>query len=131
MPRLSTWFVRAALVAAPRGAFAAQAQPDTTQVPRAAAHEGGEANLVLIGQPGAGKTVALAHLASLAANRSEKLGQLQDHIPFLLHVADLKLPIHDQKDVLNPINEVSDAYAPVFEIPSRTGMQSCGNRSRR
>jgi len=36
----------------------------------AEALSGGE-NLVVIGQPGIGKTVAIAHLASLAANRSE------------------------------------------------------------
>ncbi len=63
----------------------------------------GGTNLVIIGQPGIGKTVALAHLASLAANRSEKLGTLQEAIPFLLHVADLVLPLQDSKDVLLPI----------------------------
>jgi len=57
----------------------------------------GGANLVVIGQPGIGKTVAIAHLASQAANRSEELGPLKDAIPFLIHVADLKLPIHDKK----------------------------------
>ena len=37
----------------------------------------GGSNLVLIGQPGVGKTVAVAHLASLAANRNEMLGGLK------------------------------------------------------
>src|SRR5581483_2803237 len=60
----------------------------------------GGMNLVIVGQPGTGKTVALAHLASLAANRSESLGAFKDAIPFLLHVADLKLPVNDAKDVL-------------------------------
>jgi HEAT repeat protein len=63
----------------------------------------GGTNLVLIGQPGIGKSVALAHLASLASNRSESLGALKDSIPFLLHVADLGLPVNDAREVLNPI----------------------------
>jgi len=42
----------------------------------------GNTNIVIIGQPGVGKTVALAHLATLAANRSEKLEALKDTIPF-------------------------------------------------
>ncbi|MGZ6347408.1 MAG: hypothetical protein ACXWNC_07590, partial [Anaerolineales bacterium] len=53
----------------------------------------GGVNLVIIGQPGIGKTVALAYLASLAANRSGTLGSLAQSIPFLIHVADLKLPV--------------------------------------
>jgi len=59
----------------------------------------------LIGQPGVGKTVALAYLASLAANQSEELGDLKDHIPFLVHVADLKLPVSDPRKTLEPILE--------------------------
>ena len=76
----------------------------------------GGSNLVLIGQPGVGKTVAVAHLASLAANRSEALGTLKDRIPFLVHVADLKLPINDPNNVLDPIIEFTSEDAPVFDF---------------
>src|SRR5258707_11463345 len=76
----------------------------------------GGVNLVLIGQPGIGKTVALAYLASQAANRSETLGNLQDSVPFLVHVADLKLPINDPKNVLDPIAEFISESAPVFDL---------------
>jgi NACHT domain/HEAT repeats len=76
----------------------------------------GGSNLVLIGQPGVGKTVAVAHLASLAANRSEALGTLKDRIPFLVHVADLKLPISDSNNVLDPIIEFTSEDAPVFDF---------------
>ncbi|MFN8412333.1 MAG: HEAT repeat domain-containing protein [Anaerolineales bacterium] len=76
----------------------------------------GNANLVIIGQPGVGKTVALAHLASLLANRSEVLGENQNMIPFLLHVADLKLPITDEKDVLKPIIDASSEAAPMLDF---------------
>lgn len=76
----------------------------------------GNANIVIIGQPGVGKTVALAHLASLAANRSETLGTLQEAVPFLVHVADLKLPIKEPKNVLDPIIEAASESAPMLDL---------------
>ncbi|MBI3153594.1 MAG: HEAT repeat domain-containing protein [Chloroflexi bacterium] len=76
----------------------------------------GNANIVIVGQPGVGKTVALARLASLAANRSENLEALKGHIPFLFHVADLKLPIADPKDALNPLIEAASEHAPIFDL---------------
>jgi len=33
------------------------------------------------------------------------LGNLKDYIPFLVHVADLKLPVNDPKKALEPILE--------------------------
>jgi HEAT repeat protein len=77
----------------------------------------GNTNIVIIGQPGVGKTVALAHLASLAANRSEKLETLRNAIPFFYHVANLKLPIADPKDVLNPLIEAASEHAPLLDQP--------------
>ena len=76
----------------------------------------GNTNIVIIGQPGVGKTVSLAHLASLAANRSEKLEALQDAVPFLVHVADLKLPIADPKDALTPLIEAASEHAPMLDL---------------
>lgn len=93
--------------------IAATYQPQTFTLPHALA---GNSNLVIIGQPGSGKTVALAHLASLAANRSEKLGALQDFIPFLVHVADLSLPVKDAKHVLDPLVESASENAPVLDL---------------
>ena len=92
--------------------LAAIYQPHTLTLPQALA---GGANLVIIGQAGMGKTVALAHLASLAANRSEKLGKHQDAIPFHIHVANLQLPVKDPKNILNPIIETVAENAPVFD----------------
>jgi len=80
------------------GAFHAQ----TLTLPQALS---GNANIVIIGQPGVGKTVALAHLASLAANRSEKLEALKNVVPFLFHIANLRLPIADPNNALAPIIE--------------------------
>lgn len=93
--------------------IAAAYQPQTFTLPQALA---GNSNLAIIGQPGIGKTVALAHLASLAANRSEKLGALQDFVPFLVHVADLNLPVKDAKHVLDPLVESASEHAPVLDL---------------
>jgi HEAT repeat protein len=75
----------------------------------------GDTNIVIIGQPGIGKTVALAHLASLAANRSEKLEALKDAVPFLFHVASLKLPISNPKNTLAPVIEAAYEHAPLLD----------------
>lgn len=47
------------------------------------------ANLVLVGRAGTGKTVALAHLASLMARKDPLLGVIQNHIPVFIHIQDL------------------------------------------
>ncbi len=76
----------------------------------------GGSNLVIIGRPGSGKTVALAHLASLLANRSPELGELANAVPFLLHVAELKLPLASQQDVLDPILDSIAANFSALEL---------------
>ena len=77
----------------------------------------GNTNIVIIGQPGVGKTVSLAHLASLVANRSEKMEALKDAVPFFFHVANLKLPIADPKDALAPLIEAASEHAPMLDLP--------------
>ncbi len=76
----------------------------------------GNANIVIIGQPGVGKTVSLAQIASLAANRSEQLEGLKNAVPFLVHVADLKLPIADPRESLTPLIEAASEHAPIFDL---------------
>lgn len=67
----------------------------------------GGSHLVVVGLDGFGKTVALAHLASLLARQDASLGALGENIPFLIHVADLSLPVKDEKVVLDPIIEAA------------------------
>lgn len=93
--------------------IAAIYQPHMLTLPQALA---GDTNIVIIGQPGTGKTVALAHLASLAANRSESLGALQEHVPFHFHVADLNLPAPDPKNILSVIVDAASENAPIFDV---------------
>ena len=54
----------------------------------------GGSNIVIVGAAGMGKTVALAHLASLAANLKVKLDADSEleAVPYLYHVADLQFP---------------------------------------
>ena len=47
------------------------------------------ANLILIGQPGSGKTVALAHFASLIAKRDPQAGMFANYVPLFIHMADI------------------------------------------
>ncbi len=79
----------------------------------------GGMHLVITGQPGAGKTTALAHLASNIANRASSVEQLHEFIPFFIHVADLGLPLNNPKntdDFLAPIIEKLSQSAGVFDL---------------
>ncbi|MFZ5877954.1 MAG: NACHT domain-containing protein [Chloroflexota bacterium] len=117
LPYLPTWPELAAYYQAP-----------ALTLPEALA---GGRNLVLVGLPGVGKTVALAHLATLSANRDASLGPLQEHIPFLVHVADLKLPVADARDVLEPIIAVVESTAPVFDRSRMPDLVELAFQSRR
>jgi hypothetical protein len=102
LPYLPTWPELAAIYRAPT-------------LTLGEALSGGQ-NLVILGQAGAGKTVALAHLATQAANRSEGLGGLSEWVPFLVHIADLRLPVHDPKEVLNPLIDALSEHASVLDL---------------
>lgn len=77
--------------------------------------------IAVVGHPGSGKTVALAHLASLIARRDRQAGELADLFPALLHVADLTLPEKETDDPLNAIISVMTAMAPVYLLPQTPG----------
>jgi hypothetical protein len=74
----------------------------------------GNSDIVLTGQTGMGKTVALAQLASSLARREPTPGLPEDTIPFLVHVADLGLPMK-RDDALTPIAEFIQERASVLE----------------
>jgi HEAT repeat protein len=76
----------------------------------------GGSNLVITGADGAGKTVALAYLASLAANKDARLGEYSAIVPFLFHAADLNLPVGDPKNILNPIIDVASEFMPLLDV---------------
>ncbi|MCP4142704.1 MAG: NACHT domain-containing protein [Chloroflexi bacterium] len=73
------------------------------------------AHLAILGDPGMGKSVALAYIASLMAKKNQEMGALQEAIPFLLHVADLSLSNNAApKDILDPISEFFTEEASLF-----------------
>ena len=82
--------------------FAAFYQTETLSIADALS---GGSHLVLVGDTGTGKSVALAKIASLSAKRDEKMGALQKRIPFLLHVADLGIKDELPENLLSPMVE--------------------------
>ncbi len=63
------------------------------------------ANIVIVGAPGSGKTVALAHLATLFARKDRSLGDLAALQPLYLHILDfLPQTNADLQGQLNPVD---------------------------
>lgn len=60
----------------------------TMSLPRAL---NGGADLLITGEPGSGRSTALAYLAIRLANRDAAMGELADKVPILVHAADLAL----------------------------------------
>ncbi len=50
----------------------------------------GNVNLALIGQPGCGKTFALAYLASQIARKDPSAGTVAERLPLFIHITDLR-----------------------------------------
>ncbi|MEN6408500.1 MAG: HEAT repeat domain-containing protein [Anaerolineaceae bacterium] len=80
-----------------------------------------DVNLAIIGQPGSGKTVALAYLTTLFARRAPETGDLADLFPVYMHVIDLNLAAWDGKSALDALVQVITEYAPVLSIPQVPG----------
>ena len=78
----------------------------------------GGSNIVIVGAAGIGKTVALAHLASLAANLKVRLDPNSEleAVPYLYHVADLQLPFDSSRDPASSIINTASEHAPIFDL---------------
>jgi len=78
----------------------------------------GGANVVIVGAAGMGKTVALAHLASMAANLKVRLdaNSQAEAVPYLYHVADLQLPFDASKDPIHVVTNAAGEHAPIFDL---------------
>ena len=75
----------------------------------------GGTHLAIVGKAGIGKTVTLAHIASLIAKRDSQIGALTESVPILLHIADLNLPDKDLTEILDPIIEFITEGASLFD----------------
>lgn len=78
----------------------------------------GGSNIVIMGAAGTGKTVALAHLASQAANLQVQFDPKSEAfaVPYLYHVADLQFPFDAARDPINVITNAVLERAPVFDL---------------
>jgi HEAT repeat protein len=91
----------------------------------------GGANLILLGNPGTGKTVALAQLASQIARRAPQASEFSDFIPIFLHIADLDLENQKESspfDILTAavLKHVSSLTAP--RLPELLAQAGRGGR---
>jgi hypothetical protein len=83
---------------------------------------GGGANLVITGLPGTGKSTTLAYLASVIARQDPIAGHLQNHVPFLLHAANLVIPPDSEDDPLAVIITAISAQASALTQPRLSEM---------
>lgn len=72
---------------------------------------------VIIGQPGSGKTFALAHLASIMAQRRPEAGKLDNLLPVMVHVTDLDFNVNDESDLLPGIINALSVFVSSFTLP--------------
>jgi hypothetical protein len=66
---------------------------------------GNGSDLMLTGEPGSGRSTALAYLAIRLANRDPAVGELAGKVPILVHAADL--PLQGRHDSLEPVTEAA------------------------
>lgn len=75
--------------------FSAVYHADTMTLPEALS---GGANLLLVGNPGSGKTFALSQLAFRVAEKDPELSKdLTDKVPIMLHAGTLSLPVKKEE----------------------------------
>ena len=70
-------------------------------------------HIALIGQPGSGKSVALGHLAAQISRNEEKVGELRNVVPMLIHIIDLESTISSNSD---PIQGLIKAVASQVNV---------------
>ena len=71
-------------------------------------------NFAIIGQPGSGKTVALAHLATQVACRDPQVGALSGLVPVFIQAGDLDLGTEVQRDPLMQLADITRHYLPAI-----------------
>ena len=77
----------------------------------------GGSNILLIGKPGSGKTVALSYLASRIIERDQEFQELLKYLPIYLHVNDIIFPTKTPYEPLNIIIDALSEYIPSIGSP--------------
>ena len=89
------------------------------------------ANLVVVGQPGSGKTTALAHLASQFARKDPVLGMMESWVPFFVHIERRELDSFFDVASANFGNADKRALDAVIDIGDQARPQEHGQRTQR
>jgi hypothetical protein len=71
-------------------------------------------NIAIMGQPGSGKSFALAYFASLIVREEPNAGNFSAYLPILLHVSDLVL---SEKNTPDPLEWLIDIISISFPAP--------------
>jgi HEAT repeat protein len=74
-------------------------------------------NLVLIGPPGTGKTVALASLASRIARRDPDISHLAEKLPIFVQISDLLGLFTEDKSLFSLLYDTTARYASALTQP--------------
>ena len=77
-------------------------------------------HIAVIGQPGSGKTVALAHLASQLSRRDPSLADYGDALTFFFHILDLNTALQENQDPIQPFIQCACASASLVMQPQIT-----------
>lgn len=84
----------------------------------------GGSRLVLLGAPGSGKTVALSHLAVQIVRKETGIPELEEKVPFLVHAAELPLPLAEPEEPLSALIEAISCHASRLTLPRLPGFIS-------
>jgi hypothetical protein len=83
------------------------------------------ANLILIGEPGSGKTTALANLATIILRQNQEAGVLVDYLALLIHVSDLGISADLSGDPLDTLVAASALHtSPLTQPRLKTVLQT-------
>lgn len=75
------------------------------------------ANLIITGNPGIGKSTALAYIASKISRQDPEAGNLQNLVPFFIHAANLILPEAPKEDPLDILFPALSSQASTLTVP--------------
>jgi HEAT repeat protein len=81
------------------------------------------ANIAIVGEPGSGRSVALAHLATVVASRDPAAEGLVNLVPVLLHAMDLDFRTAEDVDPIDLIRQSLSKMVPVMaaaQLPKYT-----------
>lgn len=78
------------------------------------------ANIVIVGKPGSGKSIALTYLG-LQAARKDPFHFVVAPVPVLVHVADLELPVAEKTDLAQPLIDAAGARLSTITAPTFPG----------